>query len=370
MVGLMGTAMIGLAAMAVDVGYLLETQRGLQAATDASMMAGLASLSSDSSASGQTTATTLARSFATANGYTDGVGGATVTPTVTSTSFTLAITSSQTTFFAGIFGLHTKTLHATATGQLKPSLPAMYAINSSCAGVGIRIDGGAAIITGAVDSNGAMDLPTGPNAVNDSPMTYSPSCSLTQNNGNTGPAPAPGSVPGDPLGYTLADFPVANCSFGTNFSSGPVNTAVLPGFWQGIPGISNVNTGIVCSQSDIQFNGSGITGTVSFIAGGMIEASGTDINLTAAPGAHGLVAYAGSNLGDGGTAGCTYPEAVSFGSSSWTINGSIYAPNGCISIGGSGFAVNGSLIGNDVDIHGGITVNASGGGVGGYYLYQ
>ena len=369
-VALLGTTLMAFAALAIDIGFLYQSQRGLQAATDAAMMAGLQKLAQDHTSTGQTNAGTLATAFATDNGYTNGVGGTVVTVTPTSNSMFVSIKATQPTFFAGFFGLHSKAVTTSATGQLNPSLPAMYAINNSCAGVGIRIDGGPADILGPVQSNGAMDFATGPNSTTDSPITYGSSCTLTQNNGNNGGAPAPGTVPGDPLGYTLADFPVANCSFGTNFSSGPVNASLLVGFWKGITGISDLNTGIVCSQSDIDFSGTNVTGTVSFIAGGKINASGTGINLTAAPGAHGLVAFSNSNLGDTGTGGCTFPEAVSFGSTDWTLNGSVYAPQGCISIGGTNIQVNGSLIGNDVNVHGGITVNSNSGGGGSYYLFQ
>jgi hypothetical protein len=61
------------------------------------------------------------------------------------------------------------------------------------------------------------------------------------------------------------------------------------------------------------------------------------------------------------------------GSSTWTLNGSLYAPNGCISAGGGGsnFNVNGSIIGYEVNTAFGGTVDSGGGGGGGaYYLYQ
>ena len=356
--------LFGLAAMAVDAGYLYQSQRGLQAVADSAVMAGLPSLGGS-----QTTAHDNAVTMLTANGYSSAVS----TVTASATQLTVTIQSTQPTFFGGIFGLHSKQLNVTSVGQINAVAgAAMYAINSSCSGVGIRIDGGPATISGPVESNGAMDFATGPNSTTNSSVLYSPSCSLTQNNGNNGGSPMPGAAGPNPFSYTLADFPVANCSFGTNFSNAtPLNTSTLPGFWTGTTGISNVNTGIVCSGSDIQFSGTGVSGTVTFVSVGILNASGTGINLTAAPGGHGLVAYSASNAGDTGTGFCSFPEAISFGSTDWTINGSLYAPNGCISIGGTNINVTGSLVGNDVNIHGGITINSAGGGGGGaYYLFQ
>jgi hypothetical protein len=356
-------SLFGFAALAVDAGYLYQSQRGIQAVADAAVMAGLPSLQTS-----QSTAQTNATKLLSANGYTTGI---TVTPS--STQLTVNIQVTQPRFFGGILGFNSKQLSVTSVGQINPAGAAMYAINTSCTGVGIRIDGGTANITGPIESNGVMDYATGPNAITSSTSTYSPSCSLTQNNGVTGSAPAAGAVGPDPFGYTLADFPVANCAFGTNFSNAtPLNTSLLVGFWQGTTGTSNLNPGIVCSGSDIQFSGSSITGTVSFVAAGIVNLSGTDIHLTAAPGAHGLVVYSDSPAGDDNISGyCAFPEAISIGSSTWTLAGSLYAPHGCISIGGTGVSVAGSLIGGDVNIHGDITVNSGAGGAGGgYYLYK
>ena len=102
LVALVSTTLLAFTALAVDVGYLYQCRRSLQSATDAATMAGLTVLAGDQSSTGQSNAATMARTFATANGYTNGVAGATVTATPTASQLRVTITSAKTTFFAGV----------------------------------------------------------------------------------------------------------------------------------------------------------------------------------------------------------------------------------------------------------------------------
>ncbi|HEX3904761.1 MAG TPA: hypothetical protein VH853_18140 [Polyangia bacterium] len=323
--------------------------------------------------------------MATANGYTNGAGGVTVSVSTTSSpttsTLTVQIMAPQPTFFAGIFGVHSKSLTVSAAGQTAASAPGIYALDTNCADLGLKFNGGPTTVTGGVESAGTLGFYTGPGATVNGPATSAcagvPHYIGGVDTFNGGP-PAGGTPPttGDPFGYTIAaDFPVSKCSFGTNFSNvTPLNANSIPGIWplgQG-PATGTLNSGIICSGSDIQLNGASITGTVTLVAYGTIEVSGTDISLTAAPGGDNLVAFSESNSGS--TNNCTSPaNAIQMGSSTWTLNGSLYAPNGCISAGGGGsnFNVNGSIIGYEVNTAFGGTVDSGGGGGGGaYYLYQ
>ncbi len=132
-----------------------------------------------------------------------------------------------------------------------------------------------------------------------------------------------------------------------------------------------MNTGVICSGSDILLNGTSITGTITMVAMGTIEASGTNFNLTAAPNGNGLIAFSMSNSGS--TNNCLSPtNAIQMGTSTWTLNGSLYAPAGCISAGGGGssFNINGSIIGYEVFTSLGGTIDSTTGGGGNYYLQQ
>jgi Flp pilus assembly protein TadG len=374
-VAILWATMFCLAALAIDIGFLYQAQRGMQAAADAAVMAGLPQL-----ATNQTTATNNAKAMATANGYTDGAGGVTVNVTPTATSLTVQITAPQPTFFAGVFGIHSRNMTVSAAGATAAVGPAIYAIDTNCSpDLGIKVNGGATIIKGSVESAGTLGFYTGPAATVNGAVTsacaspyYNPFGGDTWNGGPpTGGVPAPG----DPFSYTIpGDFPVSKCSFGTNFSNAtPLNANGIPGIWplgQG-PATGTLNSGIICSGSDILLNGSFITGTVTLVAYGTIELSGTDFNLTAAPGGDNLVAFSMSNSGS--TNNCTSPaNAIQIGSSNWTINGSLYAPAGCISAGGGGgFNLNGSLIGYEVNTSFDGTINPGGAaGAGNFYLNQ
>lgn len=352
--------LFAMAALAVDAGFMYQAQRSLQTAADAAVMAGLPTMS---------TANAIAMAGTNGSGYPTANIGA----TISGNNLTVTINALQPRFFGSIFGLPAKTLHVTSVGQSLPALPAIYTSNTNCSGVGMRFDGGTVAITGKIKSAGPMSFMTGPPATTSDTITYGGSCTVPTNHGEAfaGGAPTPGAAGADPLGYTLASFPVANCSFGTSFAAGTVTVASLPGVWQsGNAGGGVLNTGVICSGGDITFSGTNITGAITMVAVGNINGSGTGITLSPAANGHGLVAFSNSTAGDGGSSGCVYPEAISFGSTDWTINGNVYSPRGCISIGGTNVNITGSLVGLDVDAHGDISINSTTGGGGGYYLYQ
>jgi hypothetical protein len=82
LVGLMLVVLMGFAGLAVDLGYVQFQQRQQQSAADAAAVAGAQALIYKDSCSDSTDATTAADNDSSANGYTNGSGGVTVTVTL------------------------------------------------------------------------------------------------------------------------------------------------------------------------------------------------------------------------------------------------------------------------------------------------
>jgi Flp pilus assembly protein TadG len=141
------TALLGITALAVDVGLLFRSKRNIQIAADAAATAGALDYFNTSSSSSVITA---AQNAAIANGYTDGSGGVTVTVTnpVTSGAHTgagtvkVAITRSSPTVFMRILGRNSITVGAKAVAGAV-SGPCIYLMNSS--GTGLSISGNTTI---------------------------------------------------------------------------------------------------------------------------------------------------------------------------------------------------------------------------------
>jgi Flp pilus assembly protein TadG len=355
--------LFGLAALAVDAGYLYQSSRGLQAAADAAVMAGLPAMQTSSS-----TAIANATSMATASGYTTGV-----TVSATSTQLTVAIQVTQPRFFGAILGFPVKTLRATAVGQTNPPVPAVFASGAVCpsssATPGVQFNGDGFTIKGNVQSNASVNYFTGGTAnTTTGAVTYNPACSYSSG-GNPPPtggaSPTGGSMP-YPYSYTISSFPA--CTFGT--LGGPVTNLNLgtPGaFWAtGGPSGGTLVSGVYCANGNISLGANSVTGTVTFVATGTITIGSNTGTLTGYY--NNMLAFTTSAQNCTGSPG----PAMSVGNASIVLNGSFDAPNGCINVSGSAITVNGSLVGADVTIGAGsasVIDSTAGAGPGGY-LYQ
>ena len=361
--------LFGLAALAVDAGYLYQSQRGLQVVADAAVMAGLHSLSSTHSTS---TAQNDATTILTANGYSSGVS-----VTATASQVSVSIQVAQPSFFGRVLGMPSKTLHVSAVGQTSPAAPAVFAGGSVCpptvAQPGLQFNGTGFAITGDVESNAAVNYYTGGSNTTNGSVTYNPACGYSQG-GNPAPtggvSPTGGALP-FPFGYTIASFPA--CTFGT--LGGPPNTDLtlgMPGpFWAtGGPSGGTLVSGVYCANGNISLGANTVTGTVTFVATGTITIGSASANLTGFY--NNMIAFTTSPQDCGGFPGPAPGPAMNIGNSDVVLNGSFDAPNGCINIGGNNITVNGSLAGNDVQIGvgGSSIINSTGGASGGYYLYQ
>jgi hypothetical protein len=302
---------------------------------------------------------------------------------VAGNKFTVTITKTHPTFFGGIFGMSSKTITATASGQLTGSVPgpAIYAKdNAPCAaqttwGVGFNVTGGGLLkINGNVESQNKIHIEVGDPSCNGTNCQINGAAHSACTVWNDAPAAfgiTGGTLGGpgaDPLGTnTLASLD-AFCTVGNTTTAG----VVIP-WGPEVGGCNPIPTGVYCASDQIVVAppGPGMSicpSTVSFIAGTnvIITANGS-IDLTGFPTVpNRIIAYADGVSGSGCTGGPTIQLANGPGTL-YTLNGSIYAPKGCVNVGTGtpGFTMTGILDGFDVSIAMGPgqpwTFNGSGG---------
>ncbi len=338
----------GMAALAVDAGYWYQARRHMQAAADAAVMAGLPDLGA--SAAAQTTAKSRASAMASSCGYATGV---TVTPSVATTPWhlTVKITKVQPAFFSRLFGFASKSMTVTSVGENAGSGPAVYAKSAVCpvpgVTVGIQLNGGATV-EGDLISNGGMGLYGTFNGNGDT-QYYSALCTCAYNGG-------PGTCPNPSTSGSSVPFPTYTTSSFGACTHGSLSTV--------LDTQSGALNGIYCSSGDINVSGNNITGTATFVTPGRVTISATTVTLTAAA-SDGVIIYSGA------TSNCYSNQSVNVGSSGVVLNGTIYAPNGCINTSGADVTINGSLYGNEVQLGASSgVINATGASSNNYDLYQ
>ena len=125
-------ALIGMAALVVDGGYLAMRRRALQGVADAAALSGGYSLPTSATAISQ------ARTMATANGYTNGVKGATVTvnsPYASdSRKVEVIVQTTIPTFLGAALRINAGTLTARAVAKLDPPDAVIFAGSNACSG--------------------------------------------------------------------------------------------------------------------------------------------------------------------------------------------------------------------------------------------
>ena len=283
--------------------------------------------------------------------------------------WTVTITKTHPTFFGGIFGMSSKTITATASGQLTGSVPgpAIYAKDASaCAGqwawgFGFNVTGGGLFkINGNVESNNKIHIEVG-----------DPSCDgvLCQINGAAhsactvfNDAPAAFGITGGTLGGPGADPLAANTLATLDAFCTSGNTATpfagLP--WQPeVGGCNPLTTGVYCAVDAINVTPPGpgesiCPSTASFISAATvgIMADGS-IDITAHPSVPNLIlAYAGGVSAPGCGRSTERIQLANGPGTLYTLNGSVYAPNGCINVGTGtpGFTMTGILDGLDISV--------------------
>jgi hypothetical protein len=347
------TTLFGFAAFSIDMGFRYTRFRMLQAVADASVSAGMPALV----AGNANTAGTNATNMAMANGYSG--ANATIDTTVPG-QLSVTVMATAPSFFSAIFGGGTsRVLHATAVGALTNTPgPALLTLGSGCLASGLSESGnGAFEIKGPVESNGPMTFSTGGSATQNFTSSVESACGVPSM--GSGPITYSGSPPsnGGPftnpfLSVTLASLE-PYCTHGHTTVAQDIQTSdYAPAPY--INGIATLTPGVYCSSGSMNLSGPGtafIATGVTIISGGTVQIganntlAGSSV-LTAAAGIpKGLAVYS-----DASTVNCA-GQAINLGSMNLTVNGSVYAPSGCVNLSGDqGMTINGSVVSQNMII--------------------
>jgi hypothetical protein len=329
--------LFGLAAFAVDIGYGYTTRRGLKAVTVAAVKAGMPGKD-----------TNAATAMVNANGYVDGVNGATVRSSVSGNDLQVLVSVQRPTFFLRLFGMNSNTVSATSIGRVLPGAPAILA-TGGCTSAGLTITGNAGFtINGNVESSGPLSYANGPtvgttNGAVKSACPGFPTVAVGANVITGGVSTGP--VSANPFAsVTLARFPA--CTYGD--LSTPYNIP-FPNWSQGTgpvfgngPAASDVLApGVYCSGGDLNIAPVGASMKIyapntTFIATGNITIGADNgAQLSPAPGSpNNIFVYTTASTS------CLAGQAINVGLNYFTFNGSMYAPNGCLRAGGKSLVVN------------------------------
>ncbi|MDA1061327.1 MAG: hypothetical protein O2895_00175 [Chloroflexi bacterium] len=213
---------------------------------------------------------------------------------------------------------------------------ALFASNSSCGSPSsLDINGSTNGVVGAVHSNSDMHV-SGSNNDFQGEVTYS--CGFSDGGGSntfsTPPALVPSRPP--PIEYAYSDFP---CDYVYTM---PTNLGSVNEVWVGDDPCSNqLKTAVICSTSHLTLSGSDVTGTVTLVAGGNLNVSGSDFILL--PYWNDVLLFSSSSS----------PQAIDISGSGGVWRGFINAPVGRVKIAGSGnLSLQSSVVAADIQMSG------------------
>ena len=382
MIAFMWTTLFGMAVVAVDFGYLYTQRRGIQAAADAAVTAGMPILAGPTH--DQSAAMARAHLIANQNNFPD---TDIVTNTATASQLTVTLKHTYPTFFGSVLGMTPKTIQATSVGKINTPGTAIHSNDAAAGcsaqwawGAGVQVTGaGKLVINGDVEARDKVELQstdatctpatclvTGTakspcNIYDDSPATFGIA--------NTSSVATP-----DPLaGNTLATLN-AFCTNGTTTA-----TAMAPGAMVWTVGAlgDTLAPGVYCSSTNITVSPTGPSGAlcltgVTLISAGTVGITGNGaITLSAAAGVPNNIAVYSDFVGAGPAI-----QMANGITGQYTVTGAVYAPHGLVNIGTGtpGFTMTGALVGDTVQIAMGPgqpwTFNAPGAGPAGWHLYQ
>jgi Flp pilus assembly protein TadG len=381
LVAVMLVVILGMAALAIDLGAGYFTKQQAQAAADAAALAAVQDLPSS-----PTTATTQAQSYVSKN-----ISGATTAITTpynsASNEIQVTVTKTSPSFFAGVLGLSPFKVTSTAVASVKwqttcgtpgSACYAVFAKDTSCTGSPVTFGGGTHI-TGAINSNGSLNVggggssfgattygnglgcvvkpsgykqqsntftsgPTQQAAITTWPADYSVDFPWCSGSACTGPDGTPSfcTQASTAATWTLQSYSPANLTSGNIYCGVGSGTPGDPSTWNGA---MTVNTG-----------GGSITAT--FVAG-TVKLGGGD-RLTAC--GFNTSGYSATTCSSAVPAPSTtnYPliyavksgTAIDDSSGGGTFTGDMFAPNGTITMGGGTNTVS-FLEGFDVSVPGG-----------------
>jgi hypothetical protein len=341
-------AIVGLLALGLDATYLFVQHRLMQGAADLSALAGARSLPGDAAG-----ADTRARTVATANGYPSGV--TVTTPYSGDTSrIQVQISVAVRPFFLPALGVQTVDVTVLAVARSIQMLGAQYAIFAGEVNCGtdseksILWSGSKVKVTGSVVSNGGATVSGSNNSVTGATHYYCPNRFYNTGSGNTYvPTPV------RDVQSTAWPFTFAAASFPCTYSRAGTFDLSSDGVWWvgGTKASKQLRPGVYCATGGggiIKLSDSGITGTVTFVAGYQVEISGS--NFTLNPYSQGVLAFAQGNL----------DTALKLSGSGGAWTGILYAPNGQVELSGSSnLTIVGGIVAGRVKIGGSdITIQA------------
>ncbi|MDR3776764.1 MAG: pilus assembly protein TadG-related protein [Terracidiphilus sp.] len=340
--------LLGLVALAVDVGLMFRAKRVMQTAADSGAIGGAGELNY-----GDVTA--AAQADAARNGVTNGVNGSTVIvnnpplngPHAGNASYVEVIVSqSQATYFMNIFGHGSMTVSGRAVAGLRASNGCVYIMNPT-ASQAMNLQGSFDVSTPGC---GVLVNSNAPDALQLTGSGGTLSAGSVAVVGGTGgqvgdssPAPVTGIAPlNDPLSYIpppAYNTPSVPC--GAVPSGNTIGPATATGTvcYSGNVTLSNVtmNPGVYVFTGNVSFSGT-VTGSgVTFYLLGGLNASNGTLNLSAPTSGtyNGLLVFAARDDSNQ----LTFDK----GSASGTLSGIIYAPDSAMVLNDSGGDKNGGL---------------------------
>jgi hypothetical protein len=265
--GTMMVAFIGLAALAIDVGSFYQAQRQAQGAADAAALAGVNFLPTS-----QSLATTAAANYVAQN-----YPGATATETYpSSTQIKVVVSASTPSFFGRVFGITSANVGASAiAGQPVGTTPAaLFAMDSSCGGDGVSIDGNGESIPGGITSNGSFTQ-KGQGSFGGTTYGGPNGCSSSKDQGTFASGPTPlASLSPWPFDYSLPALK-------------PACTQSAPTFTFSS---SNNTDAVYCATGKISIS-DGVSLPNATLIGGSFSINGNNISVGSASTGNGLSIY-------------------------------------------------------------------------------
>lgn len=288
-------ALIGFAAIAVDIGYMYTTRRAMQTAADAAAIAGANALQSTNNANYQQAASDVA----TLDGFSNGQNGVVVTVgTPTSGPYSgnasyvqVSISRAVPTFFLRVLGLNTLNVAAQAVAGTVPGTGCIYALDPSKSGAlsltgNFTINASCGVIDDSSSSSAlsASGIGTVNTAYTGVAGNYSSSGIITFT-----PTPQTSIAPAmDPLGGVAAPT-VGTCTQAASTNSGSYSYSgiastlnLTPAVYAGGMSISGIVTTMNFATGSY---GNGITiggnvGTANFNPGQYQNGSGTGASIS------------------------------------------------------------------------------------------
>jgi Putative Flp pilus-assembly TadE/G-like len=366
---------LGFAALAINIGSLYQAQRQAQSAADAGALAAADDLGTSTASSATSDGTTYATTNYPGSNPTVNVNAA-------GSQVTVNVTASTPTFLGGLFGSSSFPVSAKAVAGRGPGVPcvtpgntcyAIFASDPTCGtGHGITMSGSGNTITGAVHSDGSLNLSGGNQSLGPTtiasplssclngnlssdtyngaaqPLTVAPivtwpddysqvftACGGSGQVACSGPGGTPSYCTQAAASFTFANggtTPVSGnvyCAYGT----GSVTT---PSTWNGVITFGSGSLGSAATP----IQGTWIGGTID------IEHKSFLSTQTTTPTYPLFYALGSGNCSPASSGG------VCMSAGSDQLNGTIFAPNGTINFSGAGSTAN-FLEAKDVNFQGG-----------------